>query len=94
MSLKGDANLKPAIQTSVGASAVQLIGTNAQRQALIITNEGSGNVRIGDSTVTTTTGTRLVPNAIMTLTDRDAPRNSIWAISETGTNTVTAQEES
>ena len=80
-------------QTSVGASATLVLGSNPNRKLAIIQNVGNQNVRIGAAGVTNTTGMRLTPGAILMLTPPFIPTNSIFAIREGGgSSTVLTQE--
>lgn len=75
-------------QFAVSAAPVQIMIANPSRKKLIVQNVGTGNVRIGTSLVSPTTGTRLVPDGSMIIDMPDVPVNEIWAIREGGTDTI------
>lgn len=85
--------LNPGTEFPVTAVLVQILPANPNRKKLIVQNTGLANVRIGDSTVTQNTGVRLIPDGAMIIDMPDVPINSIWAIRETGTDTVVLAQE-
>ncbi len=80
--------LGPGTEVAVGASAVQLLAANANRKLVVIQNTGAGVVRIGDATVTATTGLRLSVGAIMTMTPPFIPTNAIFGIRDGAVSSV------
>lgn len=82
-------------ETAVSSVAVALTGAgaNAARKGLIIQNNGTGDVRIGITGVTATTGVKLIPGDALILTGAAAPINALFAIrSSTVDSIVLAQE--
>lgn len=87
------ADLQPGFETAITGVAVMLLAANPARKKLIIQNTGLANVRIGTAAVTATTGIRLIPNGSMLLESPDTPINAIWAIRETGVDTIVLSQE-
>lgn len=82
-------------ETAVGAAAVQVLAANASRKKLIVQNTGIGDVRIGVSGVTATTGVKLIRNGSLLLDMPDCPTQAIFAIRDGAvSSTVLAQEVS
>jgi hypothetical protein len=79
-------------ETSVGGSATQLVAATAGRKKLIVQNNGTGAIRIGTTGVTATTGLRIKADGVAVFDMPHCPTNAIYAISESGTNTVLTQE--
>lgn len=79
-------------ETSVTTTATQVVAANAARKKLIVQNNGSGPVRVGTTGVTATTGLRLAAAGVLVFDMPNCPTNAIYAISETGSNAVLAQE--
>lgn len=67
-------------QTAVSSSAVSVAAADANRKALLLYNAGTGNVRVGMSGVTSTTGIPLAANGgFIVLTAADgADTTSQW----------------
>lgn len=96
----------PAAQvTSVGTSATAVFNPNSTAlqaagvtgntlRDLILINQGSVTVYVGQSTVTSTTGTPLVPGGQMTLqgyvATAGSATNTVYAITASGTANVAA----
>jgi len=77
----------------VGAAAVQVLAANAARKAVLITNVGANIVRVGNSTVTATTGlAKLVPGASVVLEQPFCPTVALFAVRETADSTVLVAE--
>lgn len=87
------ADLQPGNEFAISGVAVLVLAANPNRKKLIIQNTGLANVRIGTATVTATTGTRLIPNGSMLIESPDVPINAIWAIRETGVDTIVLSQE-
>lgn len=82
-------------ETAVGAAAVQVIAANASRKKLIVQNTGLGDVRVGVSGVTATSGVRLIRNGSIIFDMPDCPTQAIFAIRDGAvSSTVLAQEVS
>lgn len=79
-------------ETSVTTSATQLVAATAGRKKLIVQNNGATAVRIGTTGVTATTGLRLTAGGSVVFDMPNCPTNVIFAISESGSNAVLAQE--
>lgn len=80
-------------ETAVGAAAVQVIAANSSRKKLIVQNTGQGDVRVGVSGVTATTGLRLVKNGSVIFDMPNCPTQAIFAIRDGAvSSTVLAQE--
>lgn len=74
--------------------AVLVIPANARREAGLVQNTGSANIRVGAAGVTPTTGFRLVPNQTIIYGQPNVNLDDIWAIREGATDSVAfAQEE-
>lgn len=81
------------VETAVSNVAVQVAPANAVRRKLIVQNTGLGDVRVGTTGVTATTGTKLVPNGSLLIEMPDCPTNAIFAIREGGIDSVVLAQE-
>lgn len=84
--------LNNGVETSVGTSATQIVAATAGRRKLIVQNNGAAAVRVGTTGVTATTGLRLAAGGSVVFDAPHCPTNAIYAISESGSNAVLAQE--
>lgn len=86
---QGNATLATA-QVSVGATATQIVAARSGRGTVTVTNTTTTDIYLGNSDVTTTTGTLLVgvKGASITLSFVDA----LYGIVASGTAAVTAAE--
>lgn len=80
-------------ETAVSSSAVQIIASNANRKKLIVQNTGTANIRVGITGVTATTGARIVPNGTLLYEMPNCPTQAIFAIRESGTDSIAFAEE-
>lgn len=81
------------VETVVAAVAISVLAANANRKRAIIQNTGIGNVRVGVTGVTNTTGTRLTPGGSLVLEMPYCETNAIFAIREGAvSSTILAQE--
>ncbi|MFZ9968065.1 MAG: hypothetical protein ACO3IN_13885 [Steroidobacteraceae bacterium] len=71
---------------SVTTSAATILAADATRRTAVLTNLGSDYVWIGDSGITANEGIRLAPG--QTLTIDKAPTPAIYAVAQSGTQTV------
>ena len=71
---------------SVTTSAATVLAADATRRTAVLTNLGSDYVWIGDSGITANEGIRLAPG--QTLTVDKAPTPAIYAVAQSGTQTV------
>lgn len=85
--------LKPGAEYPISTVAVMVAPDNSARKKLIIQNTGVGNVRIGDSTVTSSSGVKLIPNGSMILEMPDVPQNAIYAIRDGGVDSVVFSQD-
>ena len=88
----GDSYL--TVQKTVTTSSEVLLAVSTSnlvsRETLIIYNQGTNNIFIGPSGVTTSTGLKIVPQQMMTLNAGEQVR--VYAITDTGSTTVVVQE--
>lgn len=85
--------LNAGAQTTVSSTAVSVLAANPARRSCFIQNVGANNIRVGDSTVTATTGLRVTAGSTLIFEMPDCPSNAIYAIREGGSDsTVLAQE--
>lgn len=76
-------------QTSVGASATQIVGSRATRRAVLITNPSSSvTVFIGGASVTTSNGQELLPGNSLSIPTTIA----VYGIVASSTQTVSSLE--
>jgi hypothetical protein len=81
-------------ETAVSAAAVLIIPANPMREAGLVQNTGTANIRVGPAGVTPTTGYRLVPNQTIIYGQPNVNLDDIWAIREGAVDSVAfAQEE-
>jgi hypothetical protein len=71
---------------SVTTSAATVLAADATRRTAVLTNLGSDYVWIGDSGITANEGIRLAPGQALTI-DK-APTPAIYAVAQSGTQTV------
>jgi hypothetical protein len=71
---------------SVTTSAATVLAADATRRTAVLTNLGSDYVWIGDSGIAANEGIRLAPG--QTLTVDKAPTPAIYAVAQSGTQTV------
>ena len=85
-------NLRPSAVTVTG-SATTIPATNlASRYVLVIQNLSSDNIYIGDITVTTANGMKLVPNAVLSIMVEDSVQ--VYGISDGTSSNVRILEGS
>ena len=87
------AHLHNGDQKIVGATAVMLLDEDRRRQTGLVQNVGSVNIRVGARGVTSTTGLRLIPNAIEIFGGSDA-KGEVWAVSESGADALVFRQQS
>lgn len=75
-------------ETAVSSTAVQLIAASASRKSLILQNTGNANIRVGIASVAATTGFRLTPGGIITISAPDNPGQAWFAIRETSVDSI------
>lgn len=80
-------------ETAVSSTAVQVAAALSTRKKLIVQNTGTGNVRIGTTGVTATTGLRLTPGSVITFDNPNIVTNAIFAIREGGTDSIVLAQE-
>ena len=86
--------LEPGGETAVSNVAVLVLAANPLRTSAIVQNTGTANIRVGAPGVTTTSGLRLIPNAIAEYGAPGVYQGELWAIREGGADSVAfAQEE-
>ena len=86
--------LQSGHETAVSAVAVLVIPANPMREAGLVQNTGTANIRVGAAGVTPTTGYRLVPNQTIIYGQPNVNQDDIWAIREGSIDSVAfAQEE-
>jgi hypothetical protein len=85
-------------QVSVGTTAT-LVGDATDRITLILTNDGTADIFCGPSTVTTSTGKRVAPQASLTLSDTPSAWSALpsaavplYCVTATGTVSVSFLE--
>ena len=83
----GTGTLANGAETTVAGTAVEVLAAGA-RKGIIIQNVGAANVRIGTTGVTASTGTRLIPGGVFTVTGPETPTNSIQAIREESVSSI------
>jgi hypothetical protein len=85
-------NLRPSAVTVTG-SATAIPATNlASRYVLVIQNLSSDNIYVGDITVTTANGLKLVPNAVLSIMVEDSVQ--VYGISDGTSSNVRILEGS
>ena len=75
---------EPVVVTN--AAAVAVLVDNPLRGWATVQNLGGTNIRVGDVTVSPTTGIRLSPNATFTFQNPNVYQGAIYAIAETATD--------
>jgi hypothetical protein len=80
-------------ETPVSAVAVLVLPANPMREAGLVQNTGSANIRVGPAGVTVTTGYRLVPNQTILYIQPNVNQDAIWAIREGAIDSVAFAEE-
>src|ERR1700674_2354675 len=80
-------------QFAIGQQAVKVLHENRRRRTALVQNLGCANIRVGVCGVTSTTGLRLVPNAIEIFDVPDVYLGEVWAIAEGAADSVAFAQE-
>lgn len=80
-------------ETAVSSVAVQIVASGVGRKGLFIQNNGTGDVRIGATGVTATTGIKLIPGDSIILTGGATPVNAVFAIRSAAVDSIVLAQE-
>lgn len=81
------------VETAVSSTAVQIVASGVGRKGLMIQNNGTGDVRIGATGVTATTGIKLIPGDSIILTGGATPVNAVFAIRSAAVDSIVLAQE-
>lgn len=85
--------LQSGKETIVSSVAVRVLAANVMREAGVVQNTGSANIRVGAAGVTATTGYRLMPNQTIIYGQPNVNQSDIWAIREGTIDSVAFSQE-